>query len=173
MGDYLWLIECAGFSYGDYQITITLFDNCKDFAKYFFEYLMGVIDNRIYLRPFKKRIESICHLIEDHDFPKNEFQEGVLSEWLNLYELTLIYWVDCVLISLGISQGSSRLCQGQIRRPSPPRSVGSDHGLLTAPQERFAGGRALSGSTPLVAVQRNWSAQRSSFSWYLLGESNP
>lgn len=36
----------------------------------------------------------------------------------------------------------------QIRRPSPPPSVGSDHGLLTAPPERFAGGRALSGSTP-------------------------
>lgn len=87
--NYLWLVECAGFSCGEYLFTITIFDNSKDFAEYFFEYLMESIDNRNYLRPFKNRIEAICHLIEDHDFPKNEFQEGVLNEWLNLYELTL------------------------------------------------------------------------------------
>ncbi len=87
--NYLFLLECANFTDGDYEFMIRIFDNSKDFAKYFFDYLMESIEDRNHFEPFRKRIENICYLIEERDFPKNEFQEGALNEWLNLYELTL------------------------------------------------------------------------------------
>jgi len=48
---------------------------------------------------------------------------------------------------------------GQIRRPSPPPSVGSDHGLLTAPQERFTTAAPLRVRLPVVAWQRKRSTE--------------
>lgn len=85
--NYSWLLECADLAYGDYVFSVRIFENSRDFAEHFFQYLKESIDYKQYIKPFKKRIDSIGYLIEERNFPNSDFHEGILSEWINIYKL--------------------------------------------------------------------------------------
>lgn len=82
---YLQIIEDARLAYGEYVFIIKIFRDSFNFAKYFFNYLEETSDRNMVINNLKQRIECINLLISENRFPNNDFHEGILIEWLNIY----------------------------------------------------------------------------------------
>lgn len=85
--DYSNIIESAYLCDGKYIFEVDIFNDSRSFAKYFFKYLENTIDDKYGIRALKERVISINNLIEEKEFPLNDFHEGILIEWLNIYSI--------------------------------------------------------------------------------------
>jgi hypothetical protein len=88
-GIFLRIIEDVKFNDRDFLFQINIFKDSKSFSKHFFSYLEDISDTKYGMKMniFKQRIESINNLIKMYDFPNNDFHEGILSEWINIFDI--------------------------------------------------------------------------------------
>lgn len=87
LSEYLRLIRDADINDGQFILDIELFDDSRSFAKYFFSYLKNQKQIEHKLGILIERVDTINQLIEKYDFPNCDLHEGILQEWLNIYEL--------------------------------------------------------------------------------------
>lgn len=82
---YLNLVEDAEFANGEYLIEINIFKDSKIFSKYFFNYFK----NSYYLKIIPYYLQDIIatrtNFINKSNFIMNDFNEGILYEWLTIF----------------------------------------------------------------------------------------
>lgn len=66
---------------------ISIFNNNLDFAKFLFNYLERIAEYNDCLSFLLERIIQIKKNIERNNFPKTEFHEGILCEWICIFNL--------------------------------------------------------------------------------------
>lgn len=87
LDNYLDLINDACIEDGDYLFQVCIFNNSRSFAEHFFQHLE---DGCLFEKQgniLEKRINGINKWIKNSNFPNCDLHEGILSEWLTLYEL--------------------------------------------------------------------------------------
>lgn len=86
---YLSIVDYVPIGNDFFILKIEIFDNSREFSKYFFNNLKEAVNNDHPLYPIKQRIEDICLRIDNYDFPNNDYDEGVLGEWIAIYRLII------------------------------------------------------------------------------------
>lgn len=69
----------------EYWFELELFNNSRDFSKHFFNYLYDTSSEYNVINTLKGEIEFLINRINKFKFPYDDFDEGILNAWLNIY----------------------------------------------------------------------------------------